>query len=203
MGWDPIGDRAARLGRMLRLLALYPGLLGGALLAVHYIIRHLERSIVSLNDLSAALRNSEAQFRELFDNVPIGVFRTSADGRILLVNPAYARMLGFETPDEMRGLDARTLYETASDRESALRAVDRDGEVRNLEIRLRRRDSRVITVLSNVRVMRAAGGDVPVIRAPPPTFPTAGSSRTSCSRHEKWRRWAASPAASRTTSTTC
>jgi PAS domain S-box-containing protein len=158
--WDPLADSTLRLTRLLRLLLLFPGMIGGSVVAVHYIIRRLERTIATLNEVSSALQHSEAQFRELFDNVPDGVFQTSADGRILMANPAYAQMLGFGSPDAMRDLDARDLYEVPGDRDQIVRALERDGESRNVEVRLRRQDGRIVTVLMNARVVRDEHGAV-------------------------------------------
>ena len=52
----------------------------------------------------AALRESEERFRTLVDSAPEGIF-VQADGRFLFVNPALARMLGAEKPEELVGTD--------------------------------------------------------------------------------------------------
>ena len=44
----------------------------------------------------AALRESEENFRSLFNGSPVGVYRTSEDGRIQAANPALAQLFGFE-----------------------------------------------------------------------------------------------------------
>ena len=48
--------------------------------------------------IEAALRESEASYRALFDNAVVGIYRTTPDGRHLEVNPALARMRGCDTP---------------------------------------------------------------------------------------------------------
>lgn len=48
----------------------------------------------------AALRESEARYRALFDNAVVGIYRTTPDGRHLELNPALARMRGCATPAE-------------------------------------------------------------------------------------------------------
>jgi PAS domain S-box-containing protein len=159
-GWDPNALHSDQVARVVRLVAIFPIFIGGAVLAVHYIIRRLEFSIASLNDLSAALRRSEAQFRELFDNVPDGVFQTSRDGRILMANPAYARLLGFDSPEAARNFDIREVYERPEEREALLRTLETHGEARNVEIRLRRRDGAILTTLLSVRVIRDEHGAV-------------------------------------------
>jgi two-component system, cell cycle sensor histidine kinase and response regulator CckA len=47
------------------------------------------------------LRESEERYRNLFDNAPVGIFQTTVDGRFINVNRAQARMLGYESPEEL------------------------------------------------------------------------------------------------------
>ena len=48
-----------------------------------------------------ALRESEAKFRGLFESVMEGVYRTTRDGRLLVVNPAFVQMLGYSSAEEL------------------------------------------------------------------------------------------------------
>jgi PAS domain S-box-containing protein len=45
------------------------------------------------------LRYSENRYRMIFMNSPIGIFRSTLEGRFLEVNPALAEMLGYDSPD--------------------------------------------------------------------------------------------------------
>ncbi len=48
-----------------------------------------------------ALLQSEEKYRAIFNNAPIGIFRTSFTGRFLEANPTLARMLGYRDRDEL------------------------------------------------------------------------------------------------------
>ncbi len=48
-----------------------------------------------------ALRESEERYRSLFEQSPIGIYRTTPDGRILLANPALLHMLGYDSSEEL------------------------------------------------------------------------------------------------------
>ncbi len=48
----------------------------------------------------AAYRRHDRRYRSLLDRVPVGLYRTAPDGRIVDVNPALAHIFGFETPAE-------------------------------------------------------------------------------------------------------
>ena len=47
------------------------------------------------------LKESEARYRLLFENMPIGIFRFSADGKILDANPALFNLLGHSSSAEI------------------------------------------------------------------------------------------------------
>ena len=48
-----------------------------------------------------ALRASEAQFRRFIENLPLGVYRSTPDGRVQMANPALLRMLGYDSWQEL------------------------------------------------------------------------------------------------------
>ena len=107
-----------------------------------------------------ALRNSEAKFRGLFENVLEGVYQTTRDGRILAVNPAFVQMLGYDSAAEICAVPVAALYWYPNDRDSYVRRMDSDGEARNEEIVLRRKDGSMLVVVDNSRVVRDKQGRV-------------------------------------------
>ncbi|MCL5124908.1 MAG: PAS domain S-box protein [Deltaproteobacteria bacterium] len=54
------------------------------------------------------LRISEEKYRSVFMNAPIGIFRSTVDGKLVDVNPAYARIFGYDSPEEMISFVNRT-----------------------------------------------------------------------------------------------
>lgn len=48
-----------------------------------------------------ALKESEQKFRTIFENAPLGIFRSTPEGRFIEVNAALAEMLGYASPDEV------------------------------------------------------------------------------------------------------
>lgn len=57
--------------------------------------RHLNELVTARRDAEAALRDAERQHRELVENAPIGIFRTTRDGTINVLNQHGAALLGF------------------------------------------------------------------------------------------------------------
>ena len=78
-----------------------------------------------------ALRESEAKFRSLFESVMDGVNRTTRDGRLLVVNPAFVQMLGYSSAEELYQVSAGSLYWYPSDRDTYVRRMESEGEVRD------------------------------------------------------------------------
>ena len=79
----------------------------------------------ALHRSGKALEQSEARYRRLFDNALLGIFQSTVSGKILMVNPALARMFGYASPDELTlavGETAEDLYADPADRR---RIVDR------------------------------------------------------------------------------
>nr|PZN78467.1 MAG: hypothetical protein DIU56_09020 [Pseudomonadota bacterium] len=108
-----------------------------------------------------ALRSSEARFRGLFESIAEGVYQSTREGRLVSVNPAFVHMLGYRTAEELYELpSAAILYWNPADRAEFVRRVESEGEVRNVEIALRRRDGQQIFVLENARALRDASGRI-------------------------------------------
>jgi len=107
-----------------------------------------------------ALRESEAKFRGLFESVMEGVYRTTRDGRLLVVNPAFVQMLGYASAEELYQVSAGSLYWYPSDRDTYVHRMESDGEVRNDEYVMRRKDGSMLVVVDNGRVVRDKQGRI-------------------------------------------
>ncbi|CAK0757274.1 hypothetical protein CCP1ISM_710004 [Azospirillaceae bacterium] len=107
-----------------------------------------------------ALIASEARFRDLLENLAEGVYQTTPDGHLLSANPAYAAMLGYESVAELlAGITdiPHQLYIAPEEHRTFLDALEARGRLTDHELRLRRRDGRVIIVSCSARLVRADG----------------------------------------------
>ncbi len=107
-----------------------------------------------------ALRASEVKFRGLFESMMEGVYQTSRDGRILVANPAFVNLMGYSSAEELYQVPAGALYWYPSDRETFMRRVESEGELRNEEYVLRRKDGTMLVVMDSSRVVRDSHGRV-------------------------------------------
>lgn len=97
------------------------------------------------------LQESEQKYRTLFDSVPIALYRSTPDGRLLDANLSTAELLGYPDHATLLNQNVTSFYVYPEDREHWKNIVAREGVVRNFEMQLRRRDNEIIWVLDNVR----------------------------------------------------
>ena len=125
-----------------------------------YIMRSKEEDAPILSEgehekAAQTARVSEAKCRALFEDIPRGVYQSSPDGKLLAVNPALVWMLGYDSEAELLTVDIRReLYVKPEDRDVWIRRLEEQGELRDFELVLKRKDGREVTVLDNGHVVR-------------------------------------------------
>ena len=110
-----------------------------------------------------ALRDTEKKYRSIFENAVEGIFQTTPDGKFAAANPALARMLGFDSPEELmnkRTDIAREHYVDPKKREEFKHSLEKNGFVVDFEIEVYRKDGSKIWVSENVRAVRDHTGTV-------------------------------------------
>jgi len=107
-----------------------------------------------------ALRESEERYRTLFERVPVGLYRTTPDGRIVDANPALVEMLGYPSKEKLLELNASQVYADPQDRERINALLEKTGVVSGYEICLNRYDGSSIWVEDTVRAVRDGQGKV-------------------------------------------
>ena len=109
-----------------------------------------------------ALRKAEENYRSIFENAIEGIFQITPDGHYISVNPTFARMFGYDSPDDIMSYDldiGRQLYVNQEQRKEYLRLLDEKGVINNYEAQMRRKDGNVLWVSVNTRVVRNGVGN--------------------------------------------
>jgi PAS domain S-box-containing protein len=103
---------------------------------------------------------SEGKYQALFERLPLGLYWTTPQGKIIDLNPTMARMLGFNARDAALGKSASGFYLDPRVREHAIDLLNKDSILRNFEFELRRADGTVSWVQDNVRAVFDGQGRV-------------------------------------------
>jgi PAS domain S-box-containing protein len=108
-----------------------------------------------------ALRESERQLKDVLDNLPVGVYRTSPNGRTLMANPACVRMLGYASFDELAGQNLEDVSRSMQYPRPAFKErLEKEGRVTGFESAWKKQDGSTVSVLENARIVRDAQGRV-------------------------------------------
>jgi diguanylate cyclase (GGDEF)-like protein/PAS domain S-box-containing protein len=128
------------------------------------VVQAVARDMSDWIEARERIRASERRYRQLFERNVAGVFRTTPGGEILEVNGAFARILGYESPEEVLASVERVddLFVDPREREGLLSRLESQGSAENFELRLRRKDGTAVWVLENSALLegREDGGDV-------------------------------------------
>ncbi|MDJ0909970.1 MAG: PAS domain S-box protein [Woeseiaceae bacterium] len=115
--------------------------------ATHFLIL---REIRERVDTEQALKRSEDEYRRLFEQSPIGVFRNLPDGTILNANHATLDILGIESIEELTGnWRMQDFYADPAERRDVLRKLLGTGTLHSIQLEIRRPDGELRTVLSS------------------------------------------------------
>jgi PAS domain S-box-containing protein len=111
----------------------------------------------------AEQRLAEESYRKLFEASVDGIYVTTPTGALLNANPALARMMGYDTPEQLItsiGDIAETVYVHPAAREEFQRLMQRDGVVRDFEYQVRKRDGGILWLSDSATVVRDDTGEV-------------------------------------------
>ncbi|MBI5590729.1 MAG: PAS domain S-box protein [Deltaproteobacteria bacterium] len=126
---------------------------------------HILTSTISAALESAGLYNevqrAEERYRSIFENAVYGIYQTSPEGRFLTSNPALARILGYNSPEDLVSsvTDIRKqVYADPEERARFLREMDEWGFVTGFETQFLKNDGSRIWVSINARCVSNATG---------------------------------------------
>ncbi len=113
----------------------------------------MARDISERYAVMEALRESEDKYRSLSQQLPVGVYRTTSDGRLVYTNPALVKMLGYQSEEELLKININDHYLKLSDRETLYSSTGLNSEVLRSEFQLKKKSGEIIWVRDNSRLI--------------------------------------------------
>jgi PAS domain S-box-containing protein len=105
--------------------------------------RELKNKIDQLTIKEHEIRLSEKKYRKLQENLPIGIFTTTPEGKLLYVNKTASKIFGYDTTEEMLEVPIIDLYNSKEERSEFVQALVKEGKLINKEVKLVRKDKTV------------------------------------------------------------
>jgi two-component system, cell cycle sensor histidine kinase and response regulator CckA len=112
----------------------------------------------------AALRASEEQYRRFVEDDVTGVVVATPEARLITCNPAFARMLGFTTTEEMLGTSIATFHQDPVEHRAFMTELRTRGRVEGREMKWRRRDGSTMIAIDTAIGDFDAAGELVAVR---------------------------------------
>jgi PAS domain S-box-containing protein len=109
------------------------------------------------------MRKSEQGFCSIFENAREGIYQASTEGRFITVNPAFSRIAGYDSPEELIESieDMETqLYVHSEDYGRFLEIIENKGCVNGLEVELFKKDRSKFLAITSARAVRDEQGRI-------------------------------------------
>ena len=106
----------------------------------------------------SALLNSEEKYRDIFNYASVGIYQSTRDGRLVTANATLARILGYDSVDELLKLRLdEDIYFDAAERE---RYVTKHTDGADVQILWRKKDGAPIWVQLNAHAIQSANEEL-------------------------------------------
>ncbi|MDC0835243.1 adenylate/guanylate cyclase domain-containing protein [Geitlerinema sp. CS-897] len=118
---------------------------------------------IGQKQMESQLKETEERYRRLVENAAEGIYQSTPMGRYLSVNPALARLYGYDSPEELvaaiENID-RQIYVDPQQRREFVEQIEREGVVSDFESLVYRRDRSALWISENARAVRDDRGNL-------------------------------------------
>jgi two-component system, cell cycle sensor histidine kinase and response regulator CckA len=118
------------------------------------------RDISERKRANEELRKSEKQYRSLFERLPLGLFRSTPDGRFLDANPAFTSLVRCPDLETLLNTPATAVYSVPEERMQWRKFAERQGGSPAYETQWKTLNGTTIWVRESARAIKDAEGNV-------------------------------------------
>ncbi|MBM3435207.1 MAG: PAS domain S-box protein, partial [Bacteroidetes bacterium] len=118
--------------------------------------KSINKDLKVISDIKAlleALKRSEEKYKKLQDNIPIGLYETTPEGKFLYVNNWIVKMLGYRSKKELLGKKVQDTYVESGKRKEITNKLNRYGFINATELLLKRKDNSVIWAVISAKTI--------------------------------------------------
>ncbi|MGD0280456.1 MAG: HD domain-containing phosphohydrolase, partial [Smithella sp.] len=108
-------------------------------------------------------KQAEERYRNIFENAQEGVYQSTSEGRFIIANQSMARILGYDSPEELiNGVTdiAHQVYADPEERAKFIKMMEQQGFAKNCEARFRRKDGSIIWVSRTMQLVHDEKGQI-------------------------------------------
>ncbi len=120
--------------------------------------------LTELKEAQEDRRQAEERYMNIYQNAAQGMYQCTLEGDLLSVNPAFAKIFGYEQTTQLisRVADITALYKDKNDRQQFLSALKKNRVITNYEMEMQDRDGKSVWAMINARLTDDTNG-TPVI----------------------------------------
>ncbi len=132
----------------------------GTILILSIIVIILGLSIIRINKAKRELKISEQKYRSVYENSELGIFRITLDGKLLMANYAFIKMLGYESFESIINLfkDAQAFIRPL-DRADILKQITENKKIVGFETKIRKPDKNECFIRLNAILIDEPGSE--------------------------------------------
>ncbi|MBM4339746.1 MAG: PAS domain S-box protein [Deltaproteobacteria bacterium] len=114
------------------------------------------RDITERKRLQTILKQTEEQYKKIYENAIEGIFQIDPAGNLVSANPSLAQIHGYDSPQDLIQTikDIRSLYVNPEDHQRLIQLLFQEGAVQNYEAKMVRKDGSLHWISTNVRLVR-------------------------------------------------
>ena len=96
------------------------------------------------------------KYKNIFDNALIGIYQSTADGRFITANKAFASILGYNSPESLMASISnitQQIYINPNDRQRTINLL-KESDHCTIEVQVKRKDGAIVWIMNKVRAVR-------------------------------------------------